>query len=316
MSKKTDIEQRRERKHIHQEIFCDLLQLTQKSVKILRTNLSELEAGLDLYSVAVLYDNLDKQISLLKKENTLHKSKNAVRLQCVKIVFEEYKDTDELELLLIYDSASGYVKKKWLSGDACNPTFQNLMDEIEQFQIELKSPIDKVIITKSMDFPTPNSWLISVNGAKCNVSVLQMSQYGKVSTYYATGKRTDFKTNVDTVIHAYQKKRGQHLAKRRANFKAKENQLELKKLQNTYSLPAELIELFTDKDYAAPNPLPNSIVNYLKKLPLTPNCNEIDWGDIAKLKAELQYEFGRKIAEQFWQRINNASWLRCAIYLE
>jgi hypothetical protein len=57
-------------------------------------------------------------------------------------------------------------------------------------------------------------------------------------------------------------------------------------------------------------------VNYLKKLPLTPNCNEIDWGDIAKLKAELQYEFGRKIAEQFWQRINNASWLSCAIYLE
>ena len=311
-----EIAERRKRKATHTHVFRDLLQLTKKSVKILHNQLSKLHTGLDLYSAPSLYVDLDKEISKLKKEAILHKSKNVIRVQIVKIVFKEPVRTADLELLLLYHSGTGYLSRKWLSGEACIPSKQDILNEIEQFQTCLKLPIDRVILTKQMLTKVTNQWDMNVDSQPQRVSVIQLDEYGNVSTYYPSDNRNQFKHHVDQVVTSYQKTLGQHLLKQRMQFKPKKHQLSIKQLQKTYNLPSDLMMLLTDKDYAAPFTFPADVVAYLKDIPLAPHCDWIDWGDVAKLRLLLQRKFGHDIANRFLNRIDDMAMLRTAIYLK
>ena len=231
-------------------------------------------------------------LAKLKNDRKKRKSKNEIRARI--FGFNIAEDERQLQLLILFHTASNYCCRYWLEFIDNDVIKENVI----HFQKHLRFKADSFLITQKLLSSTQPSWNLSLSKSvrgKHVVSVEQLTDkiYQNSNIYAIEMPRLKFKNAIDDYVTYFQQRHGQHLVRRRKEFKSLS-------IERGYYMDFNTLEFMTSKSNLNPD-IPD-ISNFLKTLPFE-NLDETNWADMYEIKELINKQLGEHQAQAFWNQI-------------
>jgi hypothetical protein len=289
-------------------VIGELLLLTGESPeKLVKCLKAICPKGIKVPSSSAIYREFSEIIAQQKEnERILGIDGHELRVRFIQIPvnYDDKHKGEPLQFLCFYDALSNYLSVEWLTASkSISQEFINLC--VENIQNKIKIPLSDLYITHTLLETLPEEWLVETPQT---LSAIQHNEEIKALDYLIdnSDQRQRVKSNINETVEKYEKYSVKQLNQSRAKFKPTDTQpdylTKIKQSQSTFQIPTDVMRWFME-DALHEQLFTDTMLGYLKQLPIETECEKISWADVNKITSDLQTKFGTKVAIDFEEHI-------------